>query len=183
MYKKRNFHFRVLIITIYIYFIAYLITTPSMEIIIDMSFISNRILADWLFIVYIIVLVEIVICIYYTLQYYRNRDNKDYEFKDKILIYFKRLFIILSFALFIFLTVFESNTVSTGGIFRIQNKIIEDNKYYFVVNDKKVLCNRSEYSLISIDSVYAITYYWNELFPDKAKLVLIEPGGVDDYVK
>lgn len=68
----------------------------------------------------------------------------------------------------------ESMYVSTGGIFKVNNKFSERNNYYIELNDKKIKCSRNEYNLIEQGKVYMVDYTWNENWPQKCKLDYIE---------
>jgi hypothetical protein len=70
--------------------------------------------------------------------------------------------------------VYISYGVKTSGFFKIVNKETEDNKYYILIDNKKLRCNRSEYNLITEGKEYLLSFDWNKLNPQNGKLTYIK---------
>ena len=165
----------VLLITIFNMY--YVMTSSSMNAVFGRD-VRIKVLSDYVWLLPIPIFFIIIYCIYYLVDLIRNigfKYEKHYRYTAVVVI----LFTLLSYS---GIWYYESNEVKTGGIFRIQDKLILGNEYFFEINDKVIKCNRSEFNLINAGAAYAIQYHWNKLFPDIGNLRLIDPIGRDDNV-
>lgn len=165
------------ILLITIFNMYYVLTKPSINAVFGRDVIIKS-LSDYVWLLPIPIFFIIIYFVYYLFDLFRNTGFKyetGYRFAAALVI----MLVLLSYAGIMY---YESNEVRTGGIFRVQDKMVMEEEYYFVINDKTIKCNRSEFSLINTGEVYAIQYHWNKLFPDIGELRFIEPGGRDDNV-
>jgi hypothetical protein len=64
--------------------------------------------------------------------------------------------------------------VYTSGVFQVESKWRDGEKYYIVLEDKNVRITRNEYNLINEDAMYLVAYEWNRLRPTIGRLETIE---------
>ena len=60
-------------------------------------------------------------------------------------------------------------------MFKVEQKLYEDRKYYLVIEDKKVKISYNEFELIDENQEYLIGFVWNKQTPNKGKLLTIKP--------
>jgi len=107
-----------------------------------------------------------LIWIYYGL---RSIKEKSKEKNDKRKLYFKNIVIILSIVLIAVYFNYESHGVSTSGVFTIEEKIYDGEKYNIVVNGISIKCTWNEYNLIRENNEYLLSFNWNEYSPSPSK--------------
>lgn len=69
--------------------------------------------------------------------------------------------------------VYYLGEVSTSGVIKIEEKIVENDQYYVVINEKKIKVTSNEFHLIDESQEYLGSYVWNQFTPDKGKLTRI----------
>ncbi|MCR2822723.1 hypothetical protein [Lederbergia panacisoli] len=104
-------------------------------------------------------------------KYLRKRGRKKTHLKTIV----QSILIISSIVIIIFITEYQFQEVSTSGIFKVEQKLHDDGKYYLIINDKKVRVSYNEFQLIEENQQYLITFIWNKRSPYKGKLEIIEP--------
>ncbi|KQL50485.1 hypothetical protein AN964_22780 [Heyndrickxia shackletonii] len=112
-----------------------------------------------------------LIYIFLYIKYLRKRGRKKTDIKSII----QSILIISSIVIFITITDYQFNEVSTTGIFKVEQKLHDDSKYYLLVNDKKVWVSYNEFQLVQENHQYLISFLWNKRNPDKGKLKSIKP--------
>ena len=85
------------------------------------------------------------------------------------------VFIISSFCVITPISIKQFNEVSTTMITTIDDKMIEQDKYFIVTNNEKINVTRNEYNLIEVNQEYMISYRWNKKSSILAKVTYIEP--------
>lgn len=172
--QKRKIVTKVILGTTYIAFIGYLLA--KFQWIADWNYNIHELLYIPYNIAYYLLPVLLFLWMYYAIK--SKRELKESINKSKI----KNVLInsMLFASLIIIGTYFyvQSMTVSTGGLFEVEQKIQERNNYYIELNQKKIKCTQSEFNLIEEGKVYLVTFDWNKQWPDEGKLILIEPTGV-----
>ena len=83
--------------------------------------------------------------------------------------------IITSFCVITPISIKQFNEVSTTMITTVDDKIIEQDKYFIVSNNEKINVTRTEYNLIETNKTYMISYRWNKKSNVIAKVTSIEP--------
>ena len=84
-------------------------------------------------------------------------------------------FIIISFILITPISIKQFNEVSTTMIATVDDKTIEQNKYFIVTNNEKINVTRNEYNLVNVNQEYMISYRWNKKNNVLSKVTYIEP--------
>jgi len=72
------------------------------------------------------------------------------------------------------ISVYQLNSVTSIGVLLVSDKINEGNRYYLILNDKKVRVTENEFNLIDINKEYMGSYRWNSMSPGKGKLLTIK---------
>ncbi len=171
---KRKIVTKVILGTTYIAFIGYVLA--KLQWIADWNYSIHELLYIPYSIAYYLVPVLLLLWIYYAIKSKRELKESNYKPKIKNLLINSMLFsslVIIGAYFYI-----QSMTVSTGGLFEVEQKIQERNNYYIELNQKKIQCTHSEFNLIEEGKVYLVTFDWNKQWPDEGKLILIEPTGV-----
>jgi hypothetical protein len=108
--------------------------------------------------------------IYYSIRTFSELELKGLFSKDALMN-------ILTTVLVVLIIVFQITRfygVHTGGVFEVESKWRDGEKYYIVLMDKNVRCTRNEYNLINEDDMYVVSYEWNKLTPTIGHLENIE---------
>lgn len=87
----------------------------------------------------------------------------------------KKVIIIISLVFIFGITGYETQNVSTTGVYEINEKVQEGNYYFILLADKKIRVSRNEFHLIKVQEDYLVVYQWNKNSPQKGKLEVIEP--------
>ncbi len=164
---KRKIFSKVIMITFYITFVCYLLG--------DVQSITNinYSLHEMLYIPYNVAIFILPILtigwLYFAIKSLGFKQEK-LKYKD----YIKNFIIIISLIGIFIYFIIQQQSVSTGGIFLITNKVYDGNNYYVEVNEMKIKCTWNEFNLIEEGKTYLIDYEWNTYWPDKGKLEYIE---------
>jgi len=109
--------------------------------------------------------------IFLLVHYLRKSERKKTSFKTVV-----QSILIVSSVVFVFvITGHQFQEVSTGGVFKVEQKLYEDRKYYVVIDDKKVRVSHNEFQLVEESQQYLISFIWNKRTPDRGRLNTIEP--------
>ena len=108
--------------------------------------------------------------IYLLIKYLLKRGKQKTNFK-KIS---KATLIATSIIVIFSITLYQSFEVYTSGVFKVEQKLNENKKYYLVIDDKKVKISNNEFELIEANQEYLIGFVWNKQTPNKGKLLTIE---------
>lgn len=101
----------------------------------------------------------------------RKRGRKKANLKTIV----QSFLIISSIVIILFITEYQFNEVSTSGIFKVEQKLHEDRKYYLLLQDTKVRLSHNEFQLIEEKEEYLVSFKWNKRNPNEGKLETIEP--------
>lgn len=112
-----------------------------------------------------------LIYIFLLVKYVRKRGRKKSDLKTVI----QTILITFSIIIIVTITEHQFQEVSTGGIFIVEQKLQEDNKYYLKIDDKKVKVSHNKFELVEENQQYLISYIWNKRTPDIGKVETIEP--------
>lgn len=112
-----------------------------------------------------------LIYIYLFTKYLWKRGRKKTDIKTIV----KSILIISSIVIILAITEYQFQEVSTGGVFKVEQKLYDDRKYYLVINDKKIKVSYNEFQLVEENKQYLISFILNKRTPDKGKLETIEP--------
>lgn len=69
----------------------------------------------------------------------------------------------------------QSQEVWTSGIFTVEQKLLDERKYYLIIDEKKVKVSYNEFQLVKENQKHFITFVWNKRSPNKGVLKKIEP--------
>ncbi|MBT2636825.1 hypothetical protein [Bacillus sp. ISL-39] len=119
---------------------------------------------------FFLVPIALLFYIYFVIKYLRKWGVQ----KPNIMTSVKAVFVIVSLITIFSIITSQSNEISTGGILIIEQKIQEENKYFFVLNGKKIRVSRNEFHLVEVNREYFGSYVWNSQ-TDRGKLETIEP--------
>ncbi len=169
--QKRKIITKAILVTFYSVFIGYLLA--NLQWIADWNYNFHEMLYIPYNIAYFIVPFELVLWIYYAAR--SKQEIKENGFKPKIKDYLMNLTLLISLIFIVIYFYIQSMTITTGGLFEVEQKIQERNNYYIELNRQKIRCTHSEYNLIEEGKVYLVTFSWNKKWPDKGTLDLIEP--------
>ena len=111
------------------------------------------------------------IYIYLLIKYLLKRDKRKTNLKTRT----QAISITASIIVIFSITLHQSFEVSTSGVFKVEQKLYEDRKYYLVLDDKKVKISHNEFELIEENQEYLISYVWNKQTPNKGNLLTIKP--------
>jgi heme/copper-type cytochrome/quinol oxidase subunit 2 len=114
--------------------------------------------------------VVFLIYLYLIIKYALNRKRHWPSLKTNV----QAVIIIASVVVVVSITAYQSQEVSTGGVFEVEQKIHENNKYFLVLNDKKVRVSSNEYHLVEENQEYLISFVWNKRSPNSGRLETIE---------
>ncbi|WHX41119.1 hypothetical protein QNH36_02850 [Mesobacillus sp. AQ2] len=117
-----------------------------------------------------IVPITFLIYMYFVIKYLRKWGIQ----KPNINPVIKAVLVIISLLTIFSLLNFQSKEVSTGGVFKVEQKIQEDTKYYLILNDKKIRVSRNEFYLVDLNKEYLGTFVWNSQ-TNRGRLETIEP--------
>ena len=112
-----------------------------------------------------------LIYIFLFIKYLRKRGRKKTDLKTIV----QSVLLISSIVIIISITEYQFHEVSTGGVFKVEQKLYDDRKYYLIIDDKKVRVSYNEFQLVKENQQYLISFIWNKRTPDKGKLETIEP--------
>ena len=84
-------------------------------------------------------------------------------------------FVIISFILITPILINQFNEVSTTMIATIDDKTVEQDKYFIVTNNEKINVTRNEYNLVKVNQEYMISYRWSKKNNVLSKVTYIEP--------
>lgn len=112
-----------------------------------------------------------VIYIFLVCKFLLNRGKQKVNIKTGI----KSIFVIAIIVFFISIIVHQSYEVSSVGVIEVEDKLLEDRKYYLVLNDKKIRVSKNQFQLVEKNQQYLISYVWNKRTPNEGKLETIEP--------
>jgi hypothetical protein len=90
---------------------------------------------------------------------------------------FQAVLVIASIIFVFSITAHQSQEVSTGGVFKVEEKLKEGTKYYLELDNKKVRVSYNEFQLVEENQQYLISFVWNKRTPNIGKLDTIEPLG------
>ncbi len=119
--------------------------------------------------------VLILLYIFLLIKYLRKRGPKKIGIKTIV----QSILIISSLVIIIYITEYQFHEVSTSGVFKVEQKLYDDRKYYLIINDKKVRVSYNEFQLVEEDQQYLISFIWNTRTPNIGKLNTIEPIRLD----
>jgi len=114
--------------------------------------------------------IALLIYIYFVIKFVRKWGLP----KLNIITSVKAVVIIVSLITIFTITTYQSKEISTGGVFIVEQKIQEDNKYFLILNGKKIKVSMNEFHLVEVNRRYLGTYIWNSQ-TDRGKLETIEP--------
>lgn len=166
----------ILVVSILSYATIYLLNTNSVGVLIHKDFVAKSI-SDYYVFLHGLVFIGVLVAI----PYAKDSLTK-LRYSKSAYQYLKVLGLVATIVLYLNVIRYESNEVSTGGVFRVKEKFSEYEMHYIMINNQAISCTLSEYNLIKENEVYAVTYDWNKLFPDKGKAVNIEYIERDDNV-
>lgn len=112
----------------------------------------------------------LLLWIYYSIRTLSELELKGLLSKHTLMNIFTTLLVVLIIAFQI--TRFYG--VYTSGVFQVESKWRDGEKYYIVLEDKNVRITRNEYNLINEDAMYLVSYEWNRLRPTIGRLETIE---------
>ena len=78
-------------------------------------------------------------------------------------------------AILVFFT-YEQSSVSTSGLYVIEEKVYDCQNYHVVLDDMRVSCSWNEYNLINLEEKYLVTFKWSKRRPHVGKLEYIKPA-------
>jgi hypothetical protein len=173
--RKRKLLTKIIIITVYISLFSYLLG--------DIQSIAN-----WNYTIHEILYLPITLAIYVLpiififWSYYFFKSFKLFRTSLSLKEVLKNFGIVLSVLVILLFFLVQQKSITTSGIYIIENKAKIERSYYIKLNNKSVRCTWNEYNLIETGKTYLITYEWNQLLHQKGKLEYIEPvkGGAYD---
>jgi membrane protein implicated in regulation of membrane protease activity len=112
-----------------------------------------------------------LIYIFLFIKYLRKRGMK----KTGIKTIAQSILIISSIIIIISITENQFYEVSTGGVFKVEQKLHDDRNYYLIIDGKKVKVSYNEFQLVNENQQYLISFISNKRTPDIGKLETIEP--------
>jgi hypothetical protein len=168
--KRRKILTRSIGIMIYITFVCF--NLGGIQSIADWNYNVHEMLYMPLNIAFFIVPILIIVWFYYAIKSYGYKKD---SITNKVKLYAKNFIITMSLVLIVIYFVIQFHSVSTGGVFRVNAKVHEGNKYYIVLNKTKVKCTWNEYNLTELGKSYLIQYKWNTYWPNKGELDQIQP--------
>lgn len=115
--------------------------------------------------------VLLLIYIFLSIKYIRKRGRKKVDIKKVV----QTILIISSVIIIVTITEYQFQELSAGGVYKVQRKLKEDNKYYLIIDDKKIRVSHNEFQLTEDNQQYLIGFIWNKRTPDKGKLETISP--------
>lgn len=172
--QKRKTVSKIILVTFYSAFIGYLLA--GLQWIADWNYSIHEMLYIPYSIAYFLVPFELLAWIYYAAKSKREVRENDHRPRNKEYL----INLVLSVSLILIATYFyiQSMTIVTSGLFEVEQKIQDKNKYYIQLDDQRIRCTHNEFNLIEEGRVYLVTFSWNKESPDKGKLELIEPTEV-----
>lgn len=114
--------------------------------------------------------IAFLIYMYFVIKYLRKWGFQ----KPNIYTGIKAVLVITSLITIFSLINYQSKEFSTGGVFKVEQKIQEDTKYYLILNDKKVRVSRNEFYLVDLNKEYLGSFIWNSQ-TNRGRLETIEP--------
>lgn len=88
----------------------------------------------------------------------------------------KKSFLIVASIVAVFAVVtVQVQEISIYGVYEVEQKGVEDGKYYVVFDHLKIKVTRNEYHLIEENQKYGVSFVLNKLSSNKRKLKTIEP--------
>lgn len=167
--KKHNFLLSLLLIMIYVAFIG--MQLNRIQAIADYNYSLSEItmapLTMLMFIGPIILLAYIIVSI----NLLCSNIKIHFGFKQFAI----TALIITSFCVITPIWIKQFNEVSTTMIATVEDKMVEQNKYFIVSNNEKINVTHSEYNLIEINQEYLISYRWNKIGNFQSKVTYLEP--------
>ncbi|KAB2336159.1 hypothetical protein F7731_11710 [Cytobacillus depressus] len=118
-----------------------------------------------------IVPVLLPIYLYFSIKYLRKRGRVKGNFKATI----KAAVVIISVIIIVSIVNHQFHELSTGGVFKLEEKLQEKGKYYLIFDDKKIKVSMNEYKLVKVNEKYLVNFIWNSKTPNKGSLETIEP--------
>lgn len=115
--------------------------------------------------------IAFLIYMYFVIKHLRKRGVQKPNLKKGV----KAVLVIVSLITIFSIKDYQSNEISTGGIFEIERKIQEDTKYYVELNEKKIRVSRNEFHLVNVNKEYLVNFVWNSQSPNRGRLETIEP--------
>jgi hypothetical protein len=115
--------------------------------------------------------VMFLVYLYHLIKYVMKKERK----KPRLLSAVKGILVMISVFVIMFIVNYQSHEVSTGGVFVLEQKILDEGKYYLVFEDKKIRVSMNEFQLAEVKKEYAVSFVWNSRSPDKGQLETIEP--------
>lgn len=167
--RMRKILSKSIVITIYVTFIGYVL--GDIQSIADWNYNVHEMLYAPINIAYFILPVQVLVWIYYAIKSCRAKRDRN---TNKVRVYIKNSITVISLVLIVVYFIIQAHGVSTGGVFKINNKTHGGNKYYFMLDKTKVRCTWNEYNLIEEGKSYLIQYEWNTYWPDKGELERID---------
>lgn len=120
-----------------------------------------------------IVPVIFLIYLYFLIKYFRKRGSV--KVKENLKASIKAAVIIISVITILSIINHQFHEVSTGGVFKLEEKLQEKGKYYLIFDDKKIKVSMNEYKLVKVNEKYIVNFIWNLKTPNEGKLTTIEP--------
>ncbi|MED4017736.1 hypothetical protein [Sutcliffiella cohnii] len=111
-----------------------------------------------------------IVYIILTAKYLFKRGLKQ---RPSIVLLIRDLIILIAVCGISGMIVYYLGEVSTSGVIKIEGKIVENDQYYVVINEKKIKVTSNEFHLIDKSQEYMGSYVWNQFTPDKGKLTRI----------
>ncbi|MCM3126106.1 MULTISPECIES: hypothetical protein [unclassified Mesobacillus] len=111
-----------------------------------------------------------LIYMYFAIKYLRKQGIQKPNINTSI----EAVIVIISLITIFSLVNYQSNEVSTGGVFKVEQKIQEDTKYFLILNEKKIRVSRNEFYLVDLNKEYLGTFIWNSQ-TNRGRLETIEP--------
>lgn len=139
--SKRKIISKSIVITIYFSFACYIL--GEIQSISNWNYCIHEMLYIPITIAYAIIPVQVSVWLYYAIKSYGIKKGFNI---NKVKLYIKNSITIISLIIISIYFIIQSHSVSTSGIFEINNKIYDGNNYYILINEKKVKCTWNEYN-------------------------------------
>ena len=168
LFEVKKTALRVLLISIYIAFFSFQLA--QIDFIAEFSFSLHELLYLPVNLAIFFVPVLFLIYMFFVLKCIGKKSTEAVSRNIKI----KKAFVILSLLSIFAIFYYQVHGISTSGVYEVKEKLEENNKYYLVLNDKKIRITRNEFSLINTNQEYLIGFEWNTLSPHKGRLENIQ---------
>lgn len=154
--QKKRLALTWLLGTVYLAFIC--LELGQVQEITDFSYRLHELLFLPVNVAIFIVPVEVVIYLYYFFKCIGKTKEQSSMSRKAII-----LLVWLSIVLMGYTLNYQSYDRQVSGIFIINERLEENNKFYLVLNDgRKIQCTRNEYYLVIKGQEYAVDFNWND---------------------